>query len=201
VMTATATQMEPSFAAPAPEAAPAPTAAPLAADGRKAFIPGLPVEPTASARATQMAAPAAARPFAEAAMVNAGHSQRAAKASKPSLFERVTGTGRARDTAQEAARPSEPPAFRIAQPAPQPAPQQMMTQQPAPEPVQVAMAALAAAQTPAPMPAPQPAPQPAPSAQTSLGLGLGVDPADKPKAASMDDDLLDIPAFLRRQAN
>ena len=211
VMTATATQMEPSFAAPmqaqAPiEAAPAPhaaplAAAPLAADGRKAFIPGLPVEPTATARAAQATAPAAARPFAEAAMVNAGHAQRAAKASKPSLFERVTGTGRARDTAQEAARPSEPPAFRIAQPAPQPAPQPMMAQQPAPEPVQVAMAALAAAQTPAPMPAPQPAPQPAASAQTSLGLGLGVDPADKPKAASMDDDLLDIPAFLRRQAN
>jgi cell division protein FtsZ len=198
VMTATATQMEPSFAAPAAaEAAPAPmAAAPLAADGRKAFIPGMPVEPTASARATQATAPAAARPFAEAAMVNAGHKP---KASKPSLFERVTGTGRARDTAQEAARPAEPPAFRLAQPAAQPA--APAAPQPAPEPVQVAMAALAAAQTPAPMPAPQPAPQPAPSAQTSLGLGLGVDPADKPKAASMDDDLLDIPAFLRRQAN
>jgi cell division protein FtsZ len=209
IMTATATQMEPSFAAPAPmqvqaapvEAAPAPlAAAPMTADGRKAFIPGMPVEPTATARASQATAPAAARPFAEAAMVNAGHNQRTAKVSKPSLFERVTGTGRARDIAQEAARPSEPPALRT---APQMAAQPMMMAQPAQatEPVQVAMAALAAAQTPAPMPAPQPAPQAAPSAQTSLGLGLGVDPADKPKAASMDDDLLDIPAFLRRQAN
>jgi cell division protein FtsZ len=200
IMTATATQMEPSFAAPAPvEAAPAPmAAAPMTADGRKAFIPGMPVEPTATARASQ--ATAAARPFAEAAMVNAGHNQRAAKVSKPSLFERVTGTGRARDTAQEAARPSEPPALRT---APQMAAPQPMMAQPAhaTEPVQVAMAALAAAQTPAPMPAPQPVPALAPSAQTSLGLGLGVDPADKPKAASMDDDLLDIPAFLRRQAN
>ena len=205
VMTATATQMEPMFAAPmqapvTPTPAPVEAApAPMAADGRKAFIPGMPVEPTATARATQMAAPAAARPFAEAAMVNAGHKP---KASKPSLFERVTGTGRARDTAQEASRPSEPPAFRVpAQPTAQP----MMAApvpQPAPEPVQVAMQALAAAQTPAPMPTPvAPAPQPAPTAQTSLGLGLGVDPADKPKAASMDDDLLDIPAFLRRQAN
>ena len=193
VMTATATQLEPSFAAPAAaEAAPAPiaapAAAPLAADGRKAFIPGMPVEPTAQARAAQMSAPAAARPFAEAAMVNAGPKPKA----KPSLFERVTGTGRARDTAVETARPAEPPAFRAAPPAPQPAVA-------AAEPVQIAMQALAAAQTPAPQPAPA-APAPQPSAQPSLGLGLGVDPADKPKA-SMDDDLLDIPAFLRRQAN
>jgi cell division protein FtsZ len=198
VMTATATQMEPSFAAPEPApatdlyAAPVSDPAPMAADGRKAFIPGMPVEPTATARAAQMTAPAAARPFAEAAMVNAGPKPK----SKPSLFERVTGTGRARDIAQEAARPAEPPAFRTAQPAPQPA---MHAPVAAAEPVQVAMAALTAAQTPAPAPQPAPAPVAQPSAQTSFGLGL--DPADKPKAASMDDDLLDIPAFLRRQAN
>ncbi|HEU0070531.1 MAG TPA: cell division protein FtsZ [Alphaproteobacteria bacterium] len=197
VMTATATQLEPSFApvaAPVAEAAPAPVApaaAPLAADGRKAFIPGMPVEPTAQARAAQMTAPAAARPFAEAAMVNAGPKPKA----KPSLFERVTGTGRARDVA-EPTRAAEPPAFRApaAQAAAPVAPVQ------AAEPVQMAMQALAAAQA-APAPQPMPAaPVAQPTAQTSLGLGLGVDPADKPKAA-MDDDLLDIPAFLRRQAN
>ncbi len=193
VMTATATQLEPSFA-PVAEAAPAPVApaaAPLAADGRKAFIPGMPVEPTAQARAAQMTAPAAARPFAEAAMVNAGPKPKA----KPSLFERVTGTGRARDVV-EPTRAAEPPAFRApaAQAAAPVAPVQ------AAEPVQMAMQALAAAQA-APAPQPMPAaPVAQPTAQTSLGLGLGVDPADKPKAA-MDDDLLDIPAFLRRQAN
>ncbi|HEY4133941.1 MAG TPA: cell division protein FtsZ [Alphaproteobacteria bacterium] len=208
IMTATATQIEPTFAMPEPapvqaqvQAEPAPAeAAPMAADGRKAFMPSLPVEPTPSARAAQ--ATPAARPFAEAAMVNAGHDPRMVKARKVSLFERVTGTGRARDAAPEAPRPAEPPALRTAQaPMQQPAMQPMMAQ-PAPQPVQVAMQALAAAQTPAPAPVAQPMMiQPAQTTnQPSLGLGLGVDPADKPKAG-MDDDLLDIPAFLRRQAN
>jgi cell division protein FtsZ len=53
-----------------------------------------------------------------------------------------------------------------------------------------------AAVAPAPAPAPQPAPQPA-VAQPRLG---GLDPSDRLQPKS-EDDLLEIPAFLRRQAN
>ncbi|MBL8834767.1 MAG: cell division protein FtsZ [Alphaproteobacteria bacterium] len=49
----------------------------------------------------------------------------------------------------------------------------------------------------APMPAPAPAPAPAPQ-QTRLG---GLDPTDRIPTSRPEDDLLDIPAFLRRQAN
>jgi cell division protein FtsZ len=46
--------------------------------------------------------------------------------------------------------------------------------------------------------------KPAPMAQpahTRAPLLGGIEPADRPAAASQQDDLLDIPAFLRRQAN
>ncbi len=120
-------------------------------------------------------------PFAEAEMVNAG---KAAPAAKPvrrlSLFERMTRTGAAR-TAEAEARPQPtlvapvggimPAAATPAAPAPAPAP---------------AVAAAPAAT----------APQAAP-AQPRLG---GLDPQDRLQAKS-EDDLLEIPAFLRRQAN
>jgi cell division protein FtsZ len=52
------------------------------------------------------------------------------------------------------------------------------------------------APTPAPAVAAAPAPAPAPTAQAKLGP---LDPAERP--GSKEEDLLDIPAFLRRQAN
>ncbi len=43
---------------------------------------------------------------------------------------------------------------------------------------------------------------PAPAAQAARPAGLsGLEPADRPAAAKRDDDLLEIPAFLRRQSN
>jgi len=50
--------------------------------------------------------------------------------------------------------------------------------------------------------APRPAPQPAkPAAQPSVQPRLApLEPDDRPNL-SKEDDLLDIPAFLRRQAN
>ena len=59
------------------------------------------------------------------------------------------------------------------------------------------------APAPAAVLAPMPAPQPAPAKleekiQPRLG---GFDSADRAPAASPEEDLLDIPAFLRRQAN
>ena len=44
----------------------------------------------------------------------------------------------------------------------------------------------------------QPAPQPAPAVQPRLS---GLDPKDRLSASRAEEDLLDIPAFLRRQAN
>ena len=52
--------------------------------------------------------------------------------------------------------------------------------------------AVAAPQRPAPA-APQPAPRPAPQAAPQAEARMEVQP--------VDDDVLDIPAFLRRQAN
>ena len=57
----------------------------------------------------------------------------------------------------------------------------------------------AAVATPATAPAPA-APAAAPAQAPKAALG-GVDPADRLPASESEDDLLDIPAFLRRQAN
>jgi len=117
-------------------------------------------DPVLSARPiVAQAAPMEADPFAAAAIANGSRERQ-----KPTLFERVTGLGRSRETA--------PP------PAPAPAP-----------------AAAPAAATRIAPPVREPIrtqPQ-----QTKLG---NLDPADRLKP-SHDDDLLEIPAFLRRQAN
>ena len=123
------------------------------------------------------AAAAPANPFAEAEMVNAAKTTApAAKAAprKVSLFERMTRSGQARTETT----PATPEPVRT-----QPtlaAPMGSLTL-----PVQPAAAPIAA-----------PAPQPAAS-QPRLG---GLDPSDRIQSKS-EDDLLEIPAFLRRQAN
>jgi len=66
-------------------------------------------------------------------------------------------------------------------------PSSMMTRIAKPDPVMRA---------PAPPPA-MPAPQPQPAVQTRLAL----DPTDRLSARPSEEDMLDIPAFLRRQAN
>jgi len=150
-----------------------------------------------------------ADPFEVAAMVNGSHAEADAsrmggllRRSKReggglSLFERVTGTGRAKkpeESAGSASSPAVAPAAaqerdrgtidalirsRTATPRAAEAPQ------PASQPVQAAPARAAQPAAPAPVKAP---------------LG-GVDPADRLPSADTEDDLLDIPAFLRRQAN
>jgi cell division protein FtsZ len=186
-----AMKMEPAPApvapAPAPvvaEAAPAPVMAEpapaeLPAAPAEAFIPPKPVEVAPAAAQ----APAPANPFAEAELMNATKpAAAAAPKRRPSLFERMTRSGMAR-TEGEAPR---------AQPtlvAPQGG---IMPAASAP----AAPVAAPAAPAPAPVAAAPVAPAPAP-AQPRLG---GLDPTDRlaPKA---EDDLLEIPAFLRRQAN
>ena len=150
---------QPPIMAPAPAPAPvAPAPAPVAETIERAvvredaFIPPKPVEPPVRP-ATAAAQAASPDPFAAAAMANGGRGQPAYKVRAPSLFERVTGVGRAR-------------------PAP-------------PEPITAGPA------TPAQPSAPQPQ-------QARLGP---LDPADRVTGSKGEEDLLEIPAFLRRQAN
>ena len=136
------------------KAEPAPVLAPPA--------PAAVREPVLARPAVARAEPMQADPFAAAAIANGGRER-----PRPvSLFERVTGLGRARQAEAQPAR--EAPATMAASPAPAPR---------------------------APLPAREltrTQPQ-----QTKLG---NLDPADRLKPTH-DDDLLEIPAFLRRQAN
>jgi cell division protein FtsZ len=142
---AVALKSEPMQAAPAVA-----TAQPLVAEAATAqpqtFIAPRPAEPV---QATPARVERSADPFAAAAMENAAPRAEPVKEKRRglSLFERVTGTGRARVASQAAAQPSQPAA---------------------------------------------------PVAQPRLG---GLDPVDRMSAPAQQDDLLDIPAFLRRQAN
>jgi cell division protein FtsZ len=94
-------------------------------------------------------------PQAAAALASGGHEQR-----RPSLFERMTGTGRAKESRQEVKERSEP-------------------------------AMSSAPKAPATRPAPEPQPEPS----------LVADASNRMEVSSVEDDVLDIPAFLRRQAN
>jgi cell division protein FtsZ len=155
-----------------------------------------------------------AGPFGTAALANNGGKE----ARKPSLFERMTGTGRAHKEAErhepaiENAEMASAPALVAAKvetaPAPQPAPVAVAEPTPQPEPVQAAPAPVqtapepvveakpvqqveAVAPAPEPAPAPRPAPMPAPAPQAMAPM----------EVSSVDDDVLDIPAFLRRHKN
>ncbi len=175
---ATALKMEP---APMPEPAPAPAAAETVAEPvaiapapvAEAFIPPKPVEVAAPAAA---APTQPANPFAEAELVNAAKAAAPKPVRKPTIFERMTRTGTARSESETTrSQPTLVAPVGGIMPAP---------------------AAAAPAPTSAPAPAPAPAPQPV-TAQPRLG---GLDPSDRVQSKS-EDDLLEIPAFLRRQAN
>ncbi len=168
-------------------------------------------------------------PFGTAALANNGGKE----ARKPSLFERMTGTGRAHKEAERhepaienaETTPAPAPAPLEARvetapapapaPAPQPAPVAVAEPAPQPEPVQAAPAPVQAAPAPVqaapepvveakpvaqveavapapePAPSPRPAPTPAPAPQAMAPM----------EVSSVDDDVLDIPAFLRRHKN
>ncbi|MFN7189965.1 MAG: cell division protein FtsZ, partial [Rhodospirillales bacterium] len=153
---------------------PAPVAAqPVAPQPVEAYIPPKPVE-------VAQAAASPANPFAEAELVNAAKT--AAPAVKPaprkvSLFERMTRTGQARSEAAPAA--AEP-----------------VRSQP---PLAAPIGAMTLPTQPAAAAAPAPATAPAAPATSQPRLG-GLDPADRIQSKT-EDDLLEIPAFLRRQAN
>ena len=128
-----------------------------------AFIPPRPQQSSGSS--DKMASP---EPFAAAAMVNGAGEAQAEPERSPSLFERVTGTRRARQQTKatnEASGKAEP----------------RITTRPE----------AAAGNEPA-----APA-QPAPT----QGRLDNLEPTERTLATREEEDVLDIPAFLRRQAN
>jgi cell division protein FtsZ len=112
-------------------------------------------------------------PFREAEVVNGGSAAEAGKARKRTLIERMAGLARGRTAAE-------------AEPAAETKPRFPLRSEPP-----------ALKSTPA---AAIPAANPAPATAKAPLLG-GLDPADRPAPPRAEDDLLDIPAFLRRQAN
>jgi len=182
---ATAPEPAPATAATAPEprgdeapgnAEPAPPpAAGAEGGGRDPFLPPAPVDPD---RTEGTSAPAA-DPFREAALLNGG--QRGPERHRsPNLFQRMTGVGRARKGGEEVAKAAAgtPPE------APKPTENRDM---PATEPT------LGSRPEPAQAAAPAAAPE-----QSRLDM---VETANRHAAPQSEEDLLEIPAFLRRQAN
>ncbi|MEE8279103.1 MAG: cell division protein FtsZ [Alphaproteobacteria bacterium] len=157
----------------------APAAAPEGASHAQGDEPFLPPPPAESE--SQSEAAAAAEPFAAAAMANGGGQRGKKRRRSRNLFERMARAGRAARHAKAEA------VDRPADSAPEPA------AQPAPE------------ATPGPGAPPSARPNPGAVAAPALrpaGPKLG-EPgsAATPNRPGIEEDLLDIPAFLRRQAN
>ncbi len=133
-----------------------------------------PAVPRAPVAPPMPAAPAAMHPAA----AHQPAAMQPAAARGPSLFQRMTGAARREATA-------------LAQPLAQPEPM------PAPEPVATPVATPAPAAA-APAETPRPAEPKMRARQPTLG---GLDPTDRLNSARAEEDMLDIPAFLRRQAN
>jgi len=132
-----------------------------------------------------------ADPFAAAAMTNGG--RKATTGHRPSLFERMLGTGRAARNHEKVAIPATAPA---ATPPPAPA-ATIMTPPPAPAPVMASPEEMPESATTVTAPAPaQAQAEWTPSGQASIPT---VSTSATPEHE--EEDLLEIPAFLRRQAN
>jgi cell division protein FtsZ len=127
------------------------------------FMPGVAVEPTAAARQGQRAP---VDPFTEADLTNAGREPKRQRGRGPTLFERMTGTGRARREDGEELPPAEA----------RPQGNQTNEAEPAKKPEREPLLDAVAARP----------------SRTAF--------AASPSSAS-DEDPLEIPAFLRRQAN
>jgi cell division protein FtsZ len=174
------------------EAKPAAPAAPAKPEPSRndAFIAPPPV--AAPKRPAESAAQPSA--FGSAALANNG----AREARKPSLFERMTGAGRAHKEAER-----HEPAIGKPEPAPAPAAPRAEAEpvavapqpEPAPAPAPAAPKAepVEAVEYAAPAPRPQPAPAPAPAPAPQVSAPM--------ETAAVEDDVLDIPAFLRRHKN
>ena len=153
---------------PGHDEAPVADSAPQAITVEDPFIPPPPVEPTKTSPVV-----AAADPFREADMLNAAPPPE--KKRGPSLFQRMTGTGKSRREEVEEPQVTAPPQK-----------EEKAEIQETPMPVETAPATEVAA----------------PTEPVAMQPRLkGVDSHDRVKTFQSEDDLLDIPAFLRRQAN
>ncbi|MCE2509951.1 MAG: cell division protein FtsZ [Alphaproteobacteria bacterium] len=184
---------------------PAASAEPAAAPMDPPFIAPEPMAPT-----PKRAEP---DPFAAAALAN-GPQRRETTTERPSLFERMTGTGRAarpRETAEtQPTRPITRPTPPMAAPA-RPAAPAAPPAAPAAAPVAPERAAApvvpAAPERAAPTAPERPAApaieetRPAAPVQGRLDEGIASEAAPTEETAGQEEDLLEIPAFLRRQAN
>ncbi len=130
-----------------------------AAAQRPAFIPPRPVRPGDVRSETKPA-----EPFAAAAMANARSEPAQPKRKALTLFERMTGTGRAKPQSQAT------PSPKVAEPASKPV-----------EPV-----------------GQRREPSASDPGQPQLG---GLDSSDQTSSSAAEEEMLEIPAFLRRQAN
>ena len=160
---------------------------PAPTEARAAYIPPEPVEPGRNSRL-------AADPFAAAAMANGSAPRRDASetagstpAKAPSLFERVTGTGRAAWAGRTRRQSSEPAQSDRTEPAASTGrePHEAPVAKPAVQPRAVAPRMT----------------EPAPLKETPQAQLGGLSPSDRIVTSTPEEDLLDIPAFLRRQAN
>ncbi|MBV6631860.1 MAG: cell division protein FtsZ [Alphaproteobacteria bacterium] len=169
-------------AAPKPVEEPAASARPLPERRDDAFIPPAPVDPGIKPEVARDAQP---DPFAAAALANGGGNGQETR--KRSLFDRVTGLGWSKDEQSNADQ-------KVTEKAPQ-APA-------AARPVSMPAAARPSLDRPAAA-APQPA-RPAGPARTAAAAAqpsLNIAPASPAESPEADEEMLDIPAFLRRQAN
>jgi len=158
-----------------------------------ASAPFIPPKPASTGRTeAKPAAPRQANAFAEAAIANAG--AQAERKRGRSLFQKVTGAvnrAMAEETVAEA--PAQPVRHEpiAAPPATAPgAPRPVTEADRAPLPVSASAVAEAPVEREA-VKAPEPA-------QQSLA---GIKPSDPRESAPAEEDMLEIPAFLRRQAN
>jgi cell division protein FtsZ len=218
-----------------PDMSAAPETASQPADD--SFLPPPPVEAPESIEQADPGPAAKPYPMAEADMVNAGSQAPKSTPSRrkgPSLFERVTGTGRARaqksepkpaPAAETKAAPAAPPAIKapehelppVLPPAPEP---RLETTPAAQEPRLDATPTTPAPAAPAPQasvespPAPTLEAPPAEPTPRQGALGEPEQPSPAPQQHDLsglehkgtmdkdvEEDLLEIPAFLRRQAN
>jgi len=154
------------------EAVSAITAEPVAASLDPPFIAPEP-EVSAAPRRTEP------NPFAAAAMING--SQKPETETRPSLFERMTGTGRAA-TPQDTAEISVP-----SSPVPKTKPIASILEEPVVQRTPEKVSSLMAENWPIP-------------AHQGLGNHAPLEP-ETSEEESQEEDLLEIPAFLRRQAN
>ncbi|WP_020592590.1 cell division protein FtsZ [Kiloniella laminariae] len=147
--------------------------APQAEIRNDSFVAPRPAMASNQKPAAPQATPQKADPFAAAAMANGTDKYEESKKSK-GLFGRITG-GAARAL-------------------------QAATQADEQEELRVGRATAAAAPAPAVATATAPV-ESAPAAPAQQPRLTGLDPHDRIQSPSADEDLLDIPAFLRRQAN